>query len=134
MLDLTSIKVLIVDDEPELVDIMSQMLEMMGAQVFQASNGIQAFKVWTSNPTIDIVITDVIMPGQGADGITLVRKIREVSPIAPPIIMITGYSNQTRAEAIAAGAAEVFAKPFRIEDLNEALGKLLKENKNREKG
>ena len=125
MLDLTSIKVLIVDDEPELVEIMSQMLEMMGAQVFQASNGIQAFKVWTSNPTIDIVITDVIMPGQGADGITLVRKIREVSPIAPPIIMITGYSNQTRAEAIAAGAAEVFPKPFRIEDLDEALGKLL---------
>jgi CheY-like chemotaxis protein len=126
MIDLTSIKILIVDDEPELVDIMSQMLEMRGAQTFQASNGVQAFEVWTSNPTIDVVITDVTMPGQGADGITLVRKIREVSPIAPPIIMITGYSNQTRAEAIAAGAAEVFPKPFRIEDLDEALGKLLK--------
>jgi len=125
MLDLTSRTILIVDDEPELLEIMSQILEQKGAKVLMASDGIQAFEIWSQNPQIDVVMTDVAMPGKDADGISLVKKIRAISSSKPPIIMITGYSRQTEAEALAAGTSMVFPKPIRIQDIDAALAKLL---------
>lgn len=134
MLDLTSRTILIVDDEPELLEIMSQILEMRGAKVLTAKNGIQALTVWSENQQVDLIMTDVAMPGKDADGISLVKKIRAVSSGKPPIIMITGYSRQSEAAALAAGAAVVFAKPFRTQEIESAIGRLLEEDKNQNKG
>ncbi len=125
MPSLFSRTILVVDDEPDLLDLIAQILRMKGATVYTAKDGSEAFEIWSGTPQIEVIITDVSMPGIGADGISLVRKIRAVSPVKPPIIVITGFSMQTETDALAAGASLVLAKPFHAQDIDAAILKLL---------
>lgn len=127
MNDLANLTLLVVDDEPELLEILSSMLEFKGAKVLQASDGLKAFQVWQENPGIDFILTDVNMPGVGGDGISLVKNVRAKSQDGkPPILIITGYSRQSEQEAYQAGANKVFAKPFKIDEVVAAIVSLMK--------
>ncbi len=79
-------KILIVDDEEELVEAISTRLSAEGFECVAASNGEDGFSRFQAGG-IDLVITDVIMPM--SDGFSMVEWIRQASDV--PVIVITGY-------------------------------------------
>jgi CheY-like chemotaxis protein len=71
--------VLVVDDEPELLEIAHEYLVAMGYSVFGADNAASALKTIAEDREIDLMITDIIMPG-GMNGVELAEKARLLSP------------------------------------------------------
>lgn len=116
-------KFLVVDDEPELVSLLTTMLQFMGAQVQQANEGKEALEFFRSQPDFDVVITDHTMPGQDADGLTLTRKIRETND-SIIILMVTGHAEEVEKDAKEAGVNALIPKPFKIEEIVEILQKV----------
>jgi CheY-like chemotaxis protein len=89
--------VLIVDDEPMLVEMTGKMLERLGYRVTKKTDARDAFEAFRSNPrSFDVVLTDYTMPH--LTGIELARKILEIRP-EMPIILCTGYSEKAAEEA-----------------------------------
>lgn len=109
-------KVLIVDDEQDLAEVLSSALMMKGLDVVIASNGVEALKKWDEHNDIDLVISDIRMPGLNCDGITLTKKVREKNS-SIPIILITGYSEFTEPFAQKMGANQVVSKPFEFYEI-----------------
>lgn len=82
--------ILIVDDEPMFRQVFSRKLERMGYRVTMARNGAEAISALKSDSPIDLMITDVRMPGQ--DGLHLVQEVREFSQI--PILFVTAFGKE----------------------------------------
>ena len=100
--------VLIVDDEPHLIEAVSMNLEVEGFQVATASDGMQALEKVTSDIP-DLVVLDVMMPEM--DGFETLQKIREISII--PVIMLTVKGEETdKVRGLDLGADDYVTKPF----------------------
>lgn len=84
--------VLVVDDEEALVDIAASKLEQLGYLVVTAFNGQQAMDVMTGNPDIDLLFSDIIMPGR-LDGYQLALAARGLRP-SLKILLTSGFSNK----------------------------------------
>jgi DNA-binding response OmpR family regulator len=101
-------KVLVVDDEEKILDIVKSYLEVNGFQVFCARTGNEALSVWRRE-TLNLVLLDLMLPD--ISGETVCRKIREVSDV--PVIMLTAKAEE---ESIVAGlnrgADDYVVKPF----------------------
>src|SRR6185369_10585076 len=95
-------KILVVEDSPLLLEMLSNVLRAKGFEVIQARTGSEALKILDGRP-IDLVATDLIMPGM--DGIELTRQIRTRDEYkATPILMVTTQSGgMVEKEARAAG-------------------------------
>lgn len=89
-------KVLLVDDEPALLEIAASFLEEMGYDVLQAKDAVQALRMVEQHPDIDLLVTDVIMPG-AVNGVELVRRVREQSP-KTKVIFTSGFPTDALAE------------------------------------
>jgi len=100
--------ILIVDDEEGIRRVLSQHFEIDGYTIFTASGGNEALEI-VKHHKIDFVITDIRMPN--GDGETLLEKIREIDPNIPVVVMITGFAELTREEAIRKGALDLLLKP-----------------------
>jgi two-component system KDP operon response regulator KdpE len=100
--------ILVVDDEPRIVEVVSMNLEVEGYQVTAASNGYQALdKVTKDLP--DLVILDIMMPEM--DGFETLKRIREISTV--PVIMLTVKGEETdRVKGLDLGADDYITKPF----------------------
>jgi len=106
-------KILVVDDEKSMRDLLSLMLRREGYRVIGAESAEKAGDL-IEREAFDLVISDISMPG--ATGIDLLRRIRE-SGLDTPVILITAYgSKETAIEALQLGAFDYFEKPFNIED------------------
>jgi len=81
-------KVLIVEDDDTLRELFSLLLERFQFEVVSASNGVEALELY--NDTIDIVLTDIVMPLMG--GIELIKELQQQDPNLK-CIAITGFSN-----------------------------------------
>ena len=102
-------KVLIVDDELLIRELLSSALTQEGYACHQAANVDQAFLVLGAEP-IDLVISDIMMPGRS--GVELLRDLKEIDPDIA-ILMITGLTDtNTAMECIHLGADDYIAKPF----------------------
>ena len=114
MSDLIS-RILVVDDEAEIRDILTHLLEKEGFKVITAPDGHQAMqKICLETP--DAVILDVCMPG--LNGMELLKKIKEISGDLP-VVLITAYGDIHQAvEALKEGAYDYLVKPF---DNNEVI-------------
>jgi PAS domain S-box-containing protein len=88
--------VLVVDDEPDLLDIAVAYLAELGYTALQAQNGADALQVIAQHPEIDLVMTDIIMPG-GMNGVELAQKVRQLYP-AIKIIYSSGFPADVLAE------------------------------------
>jgi CheY-like chemotaxis protein len=107
-------RVLVVDDEETIRDILSQFLVYERYLPVCAESGPQALQILKEQP-IHAVVTDVVMPGM--TGIQLLDTIKRDYP-GLPVILITGYSGQCGPElAIKSGADGFFAKPFNNTEL-----------------
>lgn len=107
-------RVLVVDDERFIRDILSDFLTMEGYQVRTAENGAQAV-VELSRGSFDLVLTDLKMPHMG--GIELLRHVVESQPEALTVIM-TGFGTvETAIDAMKQGAYDYILKPFKVEEV-----------------
>ena len=113
-------KILVVDDEPDLVDIYSFHLEMEGYEVVTARSGREAYKLLGSSKA-ELVISDIRMPD--GDGIELLKRISTDGPQVP-VIMITGYSEDEGA-VTELGARALLKKPLKLQDLAKAVREIL---------
>ncbi len=106
--------ILIVDDEKHYPMIIGEVLHEEGYKSFTASSGMEALDILNTQ-LIDLVLTDVKMPGM--TGIDLLKKIKEIKPDMPVIIMTAFGSVEKAVEAMHKGAYTFILKPFE----NEAL-------------
>lgn len=101
-------QILVVDDEEKIVELLQIYLEMQGYKVIAAHDGIQALACWQQNK-IDIVLTDIMMPGM--DGYSLAEQIRRDSNV--PILFLSARTDITdRVKGLKIGADDYILKPF----------------------
>ncbi len=114
--------ILIVDDEPDLREILRDELTFEGATVLEASNG-KAAQALLQTHRLDAVLSDIRMPG--GDGATLARQIRSMNSTRPVLMLITGFADLQSEEAYDLGADGYVTKPFHLEALKQHLRRLL---------
>ncbi len=115
-------KILVVDDEAMICDLLNRSLTIEGFTVETAGNGLLGLEKCASNG-FDLVISDILMPEM--DGITMMEKIKDAQPNLP-IILITGYAKQyTARKATEAGASDFLTKPFRNAEIMQSVRKAL---------
>jgi len=113
--------ILIVDDEPDLREIISLELEEAGFKVLEAENGKVAVETIKSK-TVDAVITDINMPE--CNGFEFLKEVRKFdSP--PHIFFLSGYAESKHQEANELEIQTIFTKPFDIGTLVHAVTKRL---------
>ncbi len=119
------VRVLVVDDEPQLVSIQEERLKRRGYQVTALTDSQEALSIFREQPDrFDLLLTDQTMPVlTGAD---LAQAVLELNP-ALPIILCTGYSDTFPEEkALALGIKKYFTKPVSEAELFDAVRRLLK--------
>src|SRR5690348_10073460 len=120
--DPRNIRVLVVDDEQRMVDVLRMKLEMEGYRVIEAGNGLEALERLKADLP-DLVVLDVMMPE--LDGFETLRRIREVSSI--PVIMLTVRNEETdRIRGLEIGADDYLTKPFSPRELQSRIKALLR--------
>jgi two-component system, chemotaxis family, protein-glutamate methylesterase/glutaminase len=116
-------KILVAEDEQASAELLKMILEKAGYSVDVVSNGKKAYSAIKDNK-YDALLTDWMMPQM--DGIELIRKIRENIPNPPAIIVITALSSlDARKHALASGADDFLAKPYKPNDILEKVKALL---------
>ena len=116
--------ILLVDDEPNLRELLRQMLELGGYDVVEAEDGLEALeKLEIVEP--DIMILDVMMPK--LDGVSLCKQLRADTVFARlPIIMVSGKTQYKAVqEGLAAGANQYLCKPITVQELLQSVRSLL---------
>ena len=116
-------KILVVDDEKMVLESCQAVLEEEGFQVTLVPNADQALRVLTQNEFV-VLLIDVKMPGH--DGMYLMKKIKELWPDKPVIVMSGYYTKETIYEATRMGAATFIAKPFEPDELVETIRQVIK--------
>lgn len=101
-------KILIVDDEPQLTEVLGYLLEAWGYEIGRANNSDEAFKKASEN-NFDLVLTDIRMPG--GSGIDLLNAFRVQFP-SLAVIAMSGFSDYTEEDLIEKGFAGYLSKPF----------------------
>jgi two-component system nitrogen regulation response regulator NtrX len=124
--------ILIVDDEPTIIQSLGGLLGDEGYEIFSATNGYESLKV-IARESPDLVLLDIWMPGM--DGIETLREIKKAYPFLP-VIIITGHGTiETAVKAIKLGAFDFIEKPLSIEKvivgINNALNFKRLEEENR---
>lgn len=124
--------VLVVDDEPDLLHVAEQYLEALGYVVYTASNGEEAFNMIVAHGGIDLVFSDVIMPG-AVNGFELVRRAREVRPDVK-FLLTSGFldsdalsksSERLDAKTLQALNEDLLPKPYTQRGLGERVRRVL---------
>ena len=125
------VKILVVDDEESMRDMLQIVLEKRGYRVVTAEDAQKALKL-TRKHAFSLIIQDVRMPGM--DGLKLLELLKREQPDTP-ILIITAYSTwDTAQEAIRLGADDYIRKPFRTEQILATIQHLLEQKKLREAG
>ena len=117
-------RVLIVDDEEGIRDLLSRTLALAEYDVQTVSDGISALHhLKETGEPFNLVIADLRMPGM--DGLTLIREVKQINPQLP-IIIITGFSSESAAiEAVNLGVSGYLTKPVGIPQVLAAAAKAL---------
>ncbi len=121
-------KILIVDDEVQVANLLAESVQLQGHEAIVAVSGAEGLALLEERRP-DAIFLDLVMPEMS--GIEVLRRIRATHP-ALPVIVITGHASATQIEeAKRLGATDCVVKPFVLNQLNQALGKLLKDQEGR---
>lgn len=107
-------KILVVDDEAGMREIIRDDLLAEGFEVLTANSGRQALEILVKNHVI-LIISDVRMPD--GDGIFLATEVRKIYPEIPFVVLITGFSDITQEEANSLMVKDILPKPYQIDRL-----------------
>jgi len=116
-----SLKILVVDDEEIVRHTLEEFLTYLGHYADSAEDGLSGLRA-LENDHYDAAIVDIRMPG--LDGISFLSRSRTMWPDLP-IIIVTGHgSDETREEAMQAGAFAFLAKPFRFDEIKDVMANI----------
>ncbi|HMJ75790.1 MAG TPA: response regulator [Iamia sp.] len=116
--------VLVVEDDPVIIDLLTLTLELEGWTVLRAKDAVSAFEVARAESP-DIVVSDVMMPGRS--GLDLIADLAsDVGTAGIPVILLSARALAAEvAEGYSAGAVDYVTKPFDPDDLIERIQKVL---------
>jgi DNA-binding NtrC family response regulator len=117
-------RILVVDDEKQMRDLLAKVLERKGYQVSACGDGAEALALLEREPA-DLVVTDVRMPG--LNGMEALRAIKELNPDIVVIIMTAFGSIDQAVQAVKDGAYDYINKPFKIDEILLTIEKALEE-------
>ena len=119
-------KILVVDDEPDILFTVSQMLEMSGYEVIRANNGKECIELIKNNhEKPDLVLLDIMMPE--VSGWDVAAKLKETSDWKEiPIVFLTAKGDVMSVGMGKLASEDYIVKPFNITDLKERIEKILK--------
>ncbi len=119
-------RILVVDDEPALAEMVEMMLEKLGYEAVSCTSGMEALKIFTNqseDKSFDLVVTDMTMPRLTGEDLT-----REISKLRPevPVILMTGFSEKIDAErAKSMGIKGFLLKPVILTELAAMIRKII---------
>jgi CheY-like chemotaxis protein len=118
--------VLIVDDEPLVRDLLRQFLELYGFRTVAARSGREAIDLFEQHgQDVSLVLLDVCMPG--LSGPETLRELRRIDPHVRCCFMSGNLGDYEMEEIHALGALQFFSKPFRLDELLDAIRALTEE-------
>jgi two-component system, NtrC family, sensor kinase len=109
--------VLVVEDSSEVAEVAGAYFQQLGYMVKQVANAHEALELLANDPKIDLVFSDILMPG-GMNGLELGHAVRRLYP-AMPVLLTTGYSDSAH-DSVQQGFV-VLLKPFDLAGLEQAL-------------
>lgn len=119
----TAWNILLTEDDPSVGGIVEVMLVDLGHRVARAANAEEAMRVLQSNASIDVLLSDVVMPG-GISGVELAKQAEQLRP-GIKILLSSGYAGETLEESLTHGGDWPFLrKPYLASELAEALATL----------
>jgi two-component system response regulator PilR (NtrC family) len=114
--------ILIVDDEPNIIEVLDIFLRDEGMEVLKSDSGMKALEILREKK-VDVVVSDIRMPD--LSGVQLLQEAKQLAPEVM-FIMITAFaSTETAIEALQHGAFDYITKPFRMEELRTIIGRAL---------
>jgi len=121
-----STRVLVVDDEVSIREVLAEGLESFGCSVVQAGNAADGFAA-VKRGGIDLVLSDIEMPGE--NGLALLRRIKEHDPDVD-VIMVTGVVDfETAVGTIRQGASDYVSKPFNLDEVRIVVDRTLEKRR-----
>jgi DNA-binding NtrC family response regulator len=116
-------KILVIDDNEDVLSTLYQFLSHKQYQVVSATNGLDALKLFDAETEgFDLIITDLVMPS--ISGVAIIAIVKDKKPEIP-IIAITGWGEHPEALATEAKADAVLEKPFELTELEKLVKRLL---------
>ncbi len=107
-------KLLVVDDEPNILELLATSLRFAGFEVVTAANGCEALeKAETQNP--DLAVLDVMMPD--LDGFTVVRKLRAAGRLFPVLFLTAKDDTEDKVTGLTVGGDDYVTKPFSLDEV-----------------
>src|SRR5271168_2219478 len=126
----TSVSLIVIDDNPGSLEMLSTALARPGLSIFTAEHPEEGVEiVFREHP--QIVLTDLVMPGIG--GLDVLERVVEFDSAIDVILMTAHYTSETAVEAIRKGASDYLNKPVSIAALRERVGKLIEEAQRRQR-
>jgi two-component system, OmpR family, response regulator len=119
----SNIKILFVEDDPNLSMVLKDYLEMIGYEVFHAKDGESGSHLFLTR-SYDLLILDVMMPKK--DGFTLASEIRQKNQSVPIIFLTAKTLKEDRIKGFTNGCDDYITKPFSTEELNLRIQAILK--------
>ena len=115
-------KILIVEDEPKLAELVADYLKAAGYEAHSIANGLDAVP-WVRNHAPELIVLDLMLPGR--DGLEICKEVRGFSDV--PIIMVTARVEEVdRLIGLEAGADDYLCKPFSVRELVARVKALLR--------
>lgn len=117
-------RILIVDDEPFIREILRGLLELDGHDIVEAGSGVEALEVFeTQHP--DVIVSDVMMPEM--DGFALLSELQPLIQDRIPFLFVTSHDDPEGVEAaMHAGAFDYIAKPFDPSQVHSVIERALR--------
>ena len=109
-------KVLLIEDNPEVQEAAGMLLKQLGYRVFHAESATLALEFLASGETVDLVFTDIVMPGE-LDGVALANRVKEEYPDTA-VLLTTGYA---KAADLVEVAFPILRKPYQLPTLARAI-------------
>ena len=110
---LRELKILFVEDETDLMEIITDALDTLDVEYFTATNGVEALEIFNANPDINIIATDINMPKM--DGLELIKTLKKDKNFDIPIVVMSAHSESeyiTEAENLGINRKDYLQKPF----------------------
>jgi CheY-like chemotaxis protein len=125
-------RILLVDDEPDILEIVAQYMEAAGHSVLTAQSGVAALALLDKDPNVDVIVSDLSMPGM--DGVQLIQRAQRRRPQLPAIIL-TGLAEKGAEGSlgqIISGPFAILPKPINAKHLTDHVTKLIDESQRAE--